>query len=265
MMCSIHAYPVFPSQPIIEADLLSGATHGDSSKDNRSSPVKGSSSPFSPKSPSHGLSPAAVAASSGPASRLTFRKSEKSLGAPPCMYYAVLFNELREQELHHPQQPVPAAGAPSQPTSRFNTKGSTKSNRFHSHNSRVISDITMGTSVIDLVSEKGDENEENVDEESHKHENEGNRRGEHQGYYYENEFDEIYDTELDSNLTNRSDSVNQPSFWGKVSRFWTFNGEGSSNNNRLQSTQQRGRQGPSQQYQTNPIVGSSSQRQHSIA
>jgi hypothetical protein len=266
MMCSIHAYPVFPSQPILEADLLAGATHGDSSKDNRSSPVKGSSSPFSPKSPSQGLSPAAVAASSGPASRLTFRKSEKSLGAQPPMYYAVLFNELREQEIHHPQLSVPAAAAPNQPTSRFNTKASTKSNRFHSHNSRVISDITMGTSVNDLASEKGDDDDE--EQRDHKYENDGNtgqRQGQHQRYYYENEFDEIYDTELDSNLTNRSDSVNQPSFWGKVSRFWTFNGGSSHNNNRLQSTQQRGRQDESQQYQTNPIVTTSSQRQHSIA
>ncbi len=227
MMCSVHAYPVYPPEEAVNVDNLVASTTRHSMQDS-STPGK------MPGTPSRSIadrgsatySPINLGGKDRPSS------SRKSLGfnerlsaqdnkvAP--MYFAILFNELREQD--HPRPGNNNNNDGSQSSSGSQYQQNRNMYQYHSTGSRKISDITASSAFIDLTSDK-DENEGKGGKKK-----EGENEEEDQNVmlqrYYSNEFDEIYDRELDSNATNLSESYGRrgdQSFWNNflLPRFWT--------------------------------------------
>jgi hypothetical protein len=211
MMCSVHAFPVYLPDDFVNLEAITNPNH----KENSEIPLKGPSSPqknapFS--SPTPQLSPAALAAAT--TTRSSLKKLERSSigplsisstgpnnlqGAgehPPKvpLYYAILFNELREEEIPLPKQ--------QQLQQQYNSRLSNRSRK-----SSKISDVTLGTGMHDsnsIKSGKIDDEEEGI------------------GYSEMKEEDEIYN-KLDSNYGSRASSFNnQNNIWANISRFWTM-------------------------------------------
>lgn len=192
MMCSVHAFPVYAPP---EHDGSMNMSVGDVPPSPGRNSVQKSSSPLPissvPESPHSTFAP--------PKSAL--RKSSKvlplNISNTPLiqsenrvpLYYAILFNELKEEEVNLPEK------TQTQPQQNYSSKNS----NLHQYNSRKskMSDLTTGTGFDD----------ERLDDEYHPE---------------EDEADEIYNMETGSNLADHSTNQdNQNSLWKNITKLWS--------------------------------------------